>query len=59
VAENFVGLTSNRVYRPSWTEAVAGLQRAAGSQLDPACVAAFVCWLARTGELEQPHVIAA
>ena len=52
VADTFDALTSNRVYRPmrTWSEAVAELQRAAGTQLDPACVAAFVRWLDRTSE---------
>lgn len=61
VADTFDALTSNRVYRPmrSWDEALAELQRAAGTQLDPACVAAFVRWLHRTGESRHGEDLAA
>lgn len=54
VADTFDALTSSRVYRPmrSWSEAVAELQRVAGTQLDPACVSAFLRWLEKTGQLE-------
>lgn len=54
VADTFDALTSSRVYRPmrSWSEAVAELQRVAGTQLDPACVSAFLRWLKKTGQLE-------
>jgi len=55
VADTFDALTSTRVYRPlrPWTEAVAELQRVAGTQLDPLCVGAFVRWLEETGQLDQ------
>lgn len=55
VADTFDALTSSRVYRPMrpWREAVAELQRVAGTQLDPDCVTAFVAWLAKTGQLEK------
>jgi len=55
VADTFDALTSTRVYRPMrpWREAVAELQRVAGTQLDPKCVEAFVSWLVKTGQLEQ------
>lgn len=55
VADTFDALTSTRVYRPlkPWTDAVAELQRVAGTQLDPQCVAAFVAWLTETGQLER------
>jgi hypothetical protein len=61
VADTFDALTSNRVYRPmrSWEEAIAELQRAAGTQLDPTCVAAFVRWLDRTGERGHGQDVAA
>lgn len=54
VADTFDALTSSRVYRPmrSWSDAVAELQRVAGTQLDPACVSAFLRWLEKTGQLE-------
>ena len=54
VADTFDALTSGRVYRPMapWSEAVRELRRVAGTQLDPACVAAFLRWLERTGQLE-------
>lgn len=55
VADTFDALTSTRVYRPMrpWRDAVAELQRVAGTQLDPKCVDAFVGWLAKTGQLEK------
>lgn len=55
VADTFDALTSTRVYRPlrPWRDAVAELQRVAGTQLDPDCVAALVAWLAKTGQLER------
>lgn len=55
VADTFDALTSSRVYRPMrpWAEAVAELQRVAGTQLDPECVAAFIRWLGRTGQLDR------
>lgn len=54
VADTFDALTSTRVYRPMrpWSEAVAELERVAGTQLDPICVDAFVRYLTRTGQLE-------
>jgi HD-GYP domain-containing protein (c-di-GMP phosphodiesterase class II) len=54
VADTFDALTSTRVYRPMrpWSEAVAELERVAGTQLDPICVAAFVRYLTRTGQLQ-------
>ncbi len=54
VADTFDALTSTRVYRPlrPWAEAVAEIRRAAGTQLDPACVAAFIRSLEKTGQLE-------
>ena len=54
VADTFDALTSTRVYRPRrpWRDAVAELQRVAGTQLDPVCVEAFVRWLSRTGQLD-------
>lgn len=53
VADTFDALTSSRVYRPMrpWTDAVAELRRVAGTQLDPACVHAFIDWLDVTGQL--------
>ena len=61
VADTFDALTSTRVYRPlrSWPEAIAELRRVSGTQLDPACVNAFVRWLEKTGQLEQPLPLAA
>ena len=55
VADTFDALTSTRVYRPlrPWAEAVAELQRVAGTQLDPQCVEAFIAWLAETEQLEK------
>jgi HD-GYP domain-containing protein (c-di-GMP phosphodiesterase class II) len=55
VADTFDALTSTRVYRPMrpWRDAVAELQRVAGTQLDPKCVEAFVRWLTKTGQLEK------
>lgn len=54
VADTFDALTSSRVYRPMrpWSAAVTELQRVAGTQLDPACVEAFLRWLEKTGQLE-------
>lgn len=54
VADTFDALTSTRVYRPlrPWSEAVAELQHVAGTQLDPACVVAFLAWLEKTGQLD-------
>jgi len=54
VADTFDALTSTRVYRPlrPWAEAVAEIKRVAGTQLDPLCVAAFLRWLEKTGQLE-------
>lgn len=65
VADTFDALTSTRVYRPlrPWADAVAELQRVAGTQLDPACVEAFVGYLARTDQIkrgaEPPGALAA
>lgn len=61
VADTFDALTSSRVYRPlrPWTEAIAELQRVAGTQLDPACVDAFLRWLNKTNQLEQGEYSAA
>ena len=55
VADTFDALTSTRVYRPlrPWRDAVAELRRVAGTQLDPACVDAFMRYLARTGQLDR------
>jgi HD superfamily phosphodiesterase len=54
VADTFDALTSSRVYRPlrPWSEAVTELERVAGTQLDPDCVAAFLRWMAKSGELD-------
>lgn len=55
VADTFDALTSTRVYRPlrPWNEAVAEIRRVAGTQLDPTCVAAFIGWLEKTGQLDE------
>lgn len=55
VADTFDALTSTRVYRPlrPWREAVAELRRVSGTQLDPECVAAFVRWLEKSGQIER------
>jgi putative nucleotidyltransferase with HDIG domain len=55
VADTFDALTSSRVYRPMrpWRDAVAELERVAGTQLDPDCVNAFVGWLKKTGQMER------
>lgn len=49
VADTFDALTSTRAYRPArpLDEAVEELRRVAGTQLDPACVDAFLRWLSR------------
>ncbi|GIW13312.1 MAG: hypothetical protein KatS3mg062_0751 [Tepidiforma sp.] len=54
VGDTFDALTSTRVYRPKRpvSEALEELQRVAGTQLDPDCVAAFIRWLERTGRLD-------
>lgn len=50
VADVFDALTSERPYKHAWTvdEAVAEIERAAGTQFDPLVVQAFVSALART-----------
>ena len=60
VADTFDALTSTRVYRPlrPWADAVAELRRVAGTQLDPACVEAFLRWLEKTGQLEREQAAA-
>jgi putative nucleotidyltransferase with HDIG domain len=52
VADSFDAMTTNRIYQPalSFDEALAELQRSAGTQFDPAVVAALITELADVRE---------